>query len=252
VGEPGAWDGYVTTEVRIEVPGSGAVRVFPGPPLQATGQYPDPAGRPIAVITAHDPHGRVASGEENAEASKLLEDELTTRGLEWWPADGADPSWEHVQRSVAVPGLSEDDARALGARYGQEAVLIVSPASRKVIDCVSGRRSITGWVIAAEADLAAEEFEAAMEDDLDQLVTAHGPDPQAWGVPVLAQSRWDDGEDAAVAGEFLLRLGDRYVIYETEGVEWGWDHIDAPDDCAAVAAFAAAVGADDAAEAGEA
>jgi hypothetical protein len=252
--ESGAWESYVTTEVRIDLPG-GAVRVFPAPPLQASGRYPDPAGRPIAVVTAHNPQGRVVCGEANAAAQKLLEDELTGLGLEWWPAAGADPSWEHVERSVAVPGLSEADALALGAKYDQEAVFILTPASRKVIDCVTGRRSITGWVIAPEADLAAEEFEAALEDDLDRLVTSRGPDPRDWDVPVLAESRWGAGDEGAavawggamaggraVAGEYLVRLGDRYVIYETEGVEWGWDHIDAPDDESAIAAFQAAVG----------
>jgi hypothetical protein len=242
VAEPGAWEAYVTTEVRIEVPG-GAVRVFPGPPLQASGQYPDPAGRPIAVITAHNPHGRVSPDEANAAAARLLEEDITRRGLEWWPAAGADPAWEHVEQSVAIPGLSEADALALGAKYDQEAIFILTPASRKVIDCVTGRRSITGWVIAPEAALAAEEFEAALEDDLDRLVTSRGPDPRGWLVPVLAESRWAGGDEGApVAGEFLLRLGDRYVIYETEGVEWGWDHIAAPDDESAIAAFQAAVG----------
>jgi hypothetical protein len=251
--ESGAWDAYVTTEVRITVPlaegHGGAVRVFPAPPLQASGRYPDPAGRPIAVVTAHNPQRRVASDEANAAAQKLLEDELTSLGVEWWPAAEADPSWEHVERSVALPGMSEADALALGVKYDQEAIFILTPASRKVIDCVTGRRSITGWVIVPEADLAAEDFEAALEDDLDRLVTSRGPDPRDWEVPVLAESRWDDGDDGApvarggaVAGEFLLRLGDRYVIYETEGVEWGWDHIDAPDDESAIAAFRAAVG----------
>jgi hypothetical protein len=248
--ESGAWEAYVTTEVRIDVPG-GSVRVFPGPPLQASGSYPDPAGRPIAVLTAHNPQGRVVSDEANAAAQKLLEEELAGLGLEWWPAAGADPSWEHVEQGVAIPGMSEADALALGARYDQEAIFILTPASRKVIDCVTGRRSITGWVIVPEADLAAEEFETALEADLERLVTTRGPDPRDWDVPVLAESRWDAGDEGragawggavAVAGEYLLRLGSRYVIYETEGVEWGWDHIDAPDDESAIAAFQTAVG----------
>jgi hypothetical protein len=243
--EPSGWEAYITTEVRIELPG-GAVRVFPAPPLQASGTYPDPAGRPIAVITAHNPHGQLADPERNALAQARLEDDLTGRGLEWWPAAGADPTWEHVERSVAVPGLTEADALALGAKYEQEAIFVLTPASRKVIDCVTGRRTITGWVIAREADLAAEEFETALEDTLDHLVASHGPDPRGWNVPVLAESRWDSGGkdpgNGPVAGEFLVRVGGRYVIYETEGVDWGWDHIDASDDETAIAAFRAAVG----------
>jgi hypothetical protein len=223
--------------VRIEVPG-GAVRVFAAPPFQASGSYPDPAGRPIAVITAHNPYGRVASPEENEKAQGDLEAELTSQGREWWPAAGADPTWAHVEHSVAVPGMDEAEAVKLGARFRQEAIFIITPASRKVIDCVSGRRSITGWVIASESDLAADDFEVALERELEDLVTAHGPDPGGWGVPVLAESRWETG------GEFLLRIGEAYVIYETDSVEWDWDHIDASGDQSAVAAFREAVGED--------
>jgi len=227
----------VTTEVRIEVPG-GAVRVFAAPPFQASGSYPDPAGRPIAVITAHNPYGRVVSPEENEKAQADLEAGLTSQGREWWPAAGADPTWTHVEQSVAIPGMDEAEARELGARLHQEAIFIVTPASRKVIDCLSGHRSITGWVIAAEADLAEDDFEAALERELEQLVTAHGPDPGGWHVPVLAESRWETG------GEFLLRIDKAYVIYETDSVEWDWDYINAPGDESAVAAFREAVGED--------
>jgi hypothetical protein len=226
--QPAAWDAYVTTEVRIELPG-GAVRMVPGPPLQASGSYPDPEGRPIAVITAGAP----------------LAAELTSRGLPWWPAAGADPSWTHVEQGVAVPGLSEAEALALGTRYGQEVIIVLTPASRRVIDCATGRRSVTGWIIASEAELAGQELEADLEDDLEQLVADHGPDPRGWGIAVLADSRWDagsDGEGLPAAGEFLVRLRDCYVLYETEGVEWGWDHVDAADDDSAIAAFRGAVG----------
>jgi hypothetical protein len=241
--QPAAWEAYVATEARIELP-DGAIRVFPGPPLQASGPYPDPEGRPVTVITA----------------GASLAAELTSRGLPWWPATGADPTWTHVEQGVAVPGLSEADALALGARFGQEVIVVLTPASRRVIDCVTGRRSVTGWVIASEADLAHEDLEHDLEDDLDHLVANHGPDPRGWGIPVLAESRWDSGpsgeepggeepgdygiEQPPVAGEFLVLLREHYVIYETEGVEWGWDHIEAPDNESAIAAFRTAVGED--------
>jgi Protein of unknown function (DUF3293) len=227
--QPGAWESYVTTEARIDLPG-GAVRVFPGPPLQASGAYPDPAGRPITVINGD---ARLAA-------------ELTSRGLDWWPAASGDPSWTSVEEGVAVPGLSEADALALGARFGQEVIVVLTPASRRVIDCATARRSVTGWTIVGEAELGQEELEAALEDDLDHLVGEHGPDPRAWDVPVLAESRWGseepEGEGTPVTGEFLVLLREHYVIYETEGVDWGWDYIEAPDDESAIGAFRAAVG----------
>jgi hypothetical protein len=247
-GQSTAWESHVATEVRIELPG-GAVRVFPGPPLQASGPYPDPGGRPITVITAGAP----------------LTAELTRRGLHWWPAAGADSSWTRARQGAAVPGLSEADALELATRLGQEAIIVLTPASRRVIDCATGRRSVTGWVIVSEADLAEQDLEADLEDDLDLLVADHGPDPRGWGIPVLAESRWDSGpagpgpgsgepgspaqggpepvgDNPPVAGEFLVLLRGHYVIYETEGVEWGWDHIEAGDDESAIAAFRLAVG----------
>ena len=248
---PGAWDAYLTTEVSIDVPG-GAVRVFPAPPLQASGPYPDAEGRAIAVITAYNPGGVVADAAENERAQQALEDELTRLGLPFWPAAGASPDWRHVEPSVAVPGLAEPDALALGARYGQEAIFMLTPASRKVIDCTTGRRTMTGWVIVAEAELADEHDEAdepAMVAALERLAQEHGPDPRGWGGILLAESRWEPdepdkpdepGEPAdggQVSGEFLLRLGDRYVIYETNGDEWDWSELSSSDDTGAIEVF---------------
>jgi hypothetical protein len=242
---PTAWDAYLTAEVSIDAPG-GTVRVFPAPPLQASGQYPDPDGRAISVITAHNPGGVVAGAQENERAQRALEDELTQRGVPFWPAAGADPDWTHVEPSVAVLGMAEPDALALAARYGQEAIFVLTPASRKVIDCATGRRAMTGWVIAAEADLADEHDEAdeaAIMATLERLAREHGPDPRDWGGLLLAESRWDlDGpgeltDGGEVGGEFLLRLDGRYVIYETNGVEWDWSDVQVADDAAAIETF---------------
>jgi hypothetical protein len=245
---PGAWDAYLTTEVSIDVPG-GAVRVFPAPPLQASGRYPDAEGRAIAVITAYNPGGVVADAVDNERAQQALEDELARMGVPFWPAAGASPDWRHVEPSVAVPGLAEPDALALGARYGQEAIFMLTPVSRKVIDCTTGRRTMTGWVIVAEAELADEHDEAdeaAIVAALERLAQEHGPDPRDWGGALLAESRWEpDGrsepgepaDDGQVSGEFLLRLSDRYVIYETNGDEWDWSELSSPDDTTAIEAF---------------
>jgi hypothetical protein len=269
---PETWDAYVTAEIRIEVPGeTGAVRVFAAPPLHTSGQYPDPAGRALPVITAHNPHGAIVADEVNAAAQRRLEAELDGLGLEWWPAAGADPAWTHVEQSVAVPGMSEADALDLGSRYGQLAIFVLTPAGRKVIDCATGRRSITGWIIAAEAGLTADGQEDDCADDaladdghsegdhavaakLAELAEARGTDPSGWDVLVLAESRWEpaDNGDGPAAGEFLLRLEGAgpatcYVVYETDGVEWEWESLDArdaADDESAIAAFKAATGAE--------
>jgi hypothetical protein len=250
---PGAWEAYITTEVSIGAPG-GAVRVFPAPPLQASGQYPDAEGRAIAVITAHNPGGVIAAAADNDRAQRALEEELARMGLPCWPAAGADPDWTHVEPGVAVPGMAEHDALGLGAKYGQEAIFMLTPASWKVIDCATGRRTVTGWVIVAEADLADEHDEADEAEvvaALERLAGEFGPDPRDWGGVLLAESRWElaglsaDGDltdDGEVGGEFLLRLGDRYVIYETNGAEWDWSGLQVADDATAIESFSDYVG----------
>jgi hypothetical protein len=247
---PGAWETFLTAELSIEAP-DGAVRVFPAPPLQASGGYPDAEGRAIAVITACNPGGVVVGDAENERAQRALEDDLARMGVPFWHAAGADPDWTHVEPSVAVPGLSETDALELGARYGQAAIFVLTPVSRKVIDCATGRRTMTGWVIVAEADLA-DEHEEADEAEVvaavERLEREFGPDPRDWDGVLLAESRWEpeeadvdedsaEADGAEVGGEFLLRLGNHYVIYETNGVEWDWSELQASDDAAAIEAF---------------
>jgi len=141
---PGRWDAYLSAELRIETP-AGAVLVSPMPLMQTTGEYPDPRGRTIAVITAHNPGGQPAGEEANAAAQRALEAELDHRGLTWWRADGADPSWTHVEESAAIPGLALPDAIALGARFGQEAIFLLSRTSLTVADCATGQVAMTGW-----------------------------------------------------------------------------------------------------------
>jgi hypothetical protein len=245
-----AWDAYLSAEIRIDLPG-GAVRVLPAPVMQASGEFPDPAGRPVAVLTAHNPGGISAGPAANAQAQALLESELASRGHRWWPSAGADPSWTHVEDGVAIPGISEAEALELGASFGQEAIFVLTPASRRLIDCVTGRRAVTGWVIVAEAGLAGDdrpdEGDRATEAALERLAGKLGSDPRAWGASwdgaVLAESRWDPGESGGAdggipaGGDFLVRLGGRYVIYQTDGADWEWDDLDAGDDAMAVARF---------------
>jgi hypothetical protein len=253
-----AWDAYLSAEIRIDLPG-GAVRVFPAPAMQASGAFPDPAGRPVTVLTAHNPGGVVADPAVNARAQALLEGALAGRGRAWWPAAGADPSWSHVEDSVAIPGISEAEGRELGAAFGQEAIYVLTPTSRRLIDCVTGRRSVTGWVIVPEADLAddgtagddlAVEGDRETEAALERLVGALGPDPRAWVAAgdgaVLAESRWEAGAaiepgdtagDGPASGDFLVRIGGTYVIYQTDGADWEWDDLDAADDATAIARF---------------
>ena len=243
------WDAYVSAELRIETP-DGPVHVYPAPALQATGEYPDPGRRRIAVITAHNPGGEDVVPEANAVAHRELIAELDRRSLTWWPAAGADPSWEHVEESVAIPGLSQSDALELGAKFGQEAIFLLSPTGLRVIDCATGRMSMTGWHIEPAGDPDHEHDDEAYDQshDADIEVTVHDHLTAVVGVPglVLADSRWNAGGDDNVnddnpgdppGGEYLLRLGDRYAIFQTNGDESELDDLDADSDATAIAAF---------------
>jgi len=149
--ESGAWDAYVGAVMRIEAP-SGVFWVRPAPVARTNGEYPDPAGRAIYVMTAHNPGGRITSDTANALAEARLTAELERRELVWWPAAGGDPSWTHVEPGAAVIGMDEADAIALGAEFGQEAIFALTPADRRVIGCAGRRVVATGWSSAPGAD----------------------------------------------------------------------------------------------------
>jgi hypothetical protein len=144
--ELGGWDAYTSSLVRIAPPG-GVIWLRPAPITRTQGRYPDPDGRPISVITAHNPAGRLASDDANAAAQARLESELRRRGLTWWPAAGGDPSWTHVEASVALVGVPEADAVALGAEFKQDAIFIFTPAVRRIVSCTDDRVVTTGWSI---------------------------------------------------------------------------------------------------------
>jgi hypothetical protein len=152
-GNSSRWSAYIDAVLRIEAP-SGVIWVRPAPVARTSGEYPEPDGRAICVITAHNPGGRAALDSENAAAQVQLVAELEEQGLTWWPAAGGDSSWTHVEESAAVVGMDEADAIALGARFGQDAIFVLTPEDRRVAGCAERRVVATGWSIEPEADPA--------------------------------------------------------------------------------------------------
>jgi hypothetical protein len=144
------WAAYRDAVIRLETPG-GVAWVAPAPVTLTRGTYPDPEGRVICVITAHNPGGQAVSEEENAREQERLERELTRRGWTWWRAAGGDPSWEHVEASAAVVGVEESEVVTLGAEFGQDAIFVLTPADRRIVGCTDKRVTATGWSIEREA-----------------------------------------------------------------------------------------------------
>jgi len=151
-GTPRNWDLYRTAVVDIRF-GERAVRVAPRPRDTAEGFFPVPAGSgaTVHVITAWNPRGRTASDDANARDQRLLLDEVRRRGLTSWPAVGGDVSGTHREEGVAVVGLGDAAARALGRRFGQDAVFAWSPDAWRVLACGSGAVAVSGWAASGRA-----------------------------------------------------------------------------------------------------
>ncbi len=82
------------------------------------------AARSWAFVTAVNPESRVLPEAVNAERNAELKREIERCGWSFWPGvgrpDGGDWSPEP---SFLVVGISREQAAALGARYGQNAVV---------------------------------------------------------------------------------------------------------------------------------
>ncbi|MFD5656082.1 DUF3293 domain-containing protein [Streptomyces hirsutus] len=142
---PRNWELYRNAVVDIHFQDR-TVRVEPRSPGTAEGFFPEPAGNAaLHVITAWNPYGRTVSAERNARAQGLLLDELDRQRLTWWPAAGGDACGTHVEESVAVAGLSDDAARELGRRFGQDAVFTWTPDAWCVSACDSDLAAVSGW-----------------------------------------------------------------------------------------------------------
>jgi hypothetical protein len=89
----------------------------------------------VHVLTAWNPGDERPSREENDAASEKLRIELVSRGLSPCRAVGADPDSGHAEESWAVVGLSDDEARAIGAAFGQVAVFRLTATGQAVLAC---------------------------------------------------------------------------------------------------------------------
>jgi hypothetical protein len=87
------------------------------------------------VITAWNPGDARPTRQENDFASVRLREVLTARGLEPFHAVGADPDSDHFEESWAVTGLDDQEARAIGAEFGQVAVFRIADGIQTVLAC---------------------------------------------------------------------------------------------------------------------
>jgi hypothetical protein len=116
---------YLKTEVSVEVDG----RLVPASTALAS------HGGPLHVITAWNPGEARPTREENEKVNSELRARLLAMGLHPLRALGADPDSDHAEESWAVIGLSDDQARVLGAEFGQVAVFRLAAGAQTVLAC---------------------------------------------------------------------------------------------------------------------
>ena len=153
------WESYTKAHVRVASP-TGPVEVRPARFGQESGPFPDPAGRTIHIITAYNPNGRDQSQTVNEKAHGRLLATLHERGVEYWDASGGDASWTRVEQGVAIVGISEDEALALGRKFNQEAVFAWTPKMWCVLRCDGTGGSTSGWI---SSDQAKRDLQAAVD-----------------------------------------------------------------------------------------
>jgi hypothetical protein len=138
---------YAESEIRIEHPIAGSLHVRPLRDGTTVGAFPEPTGSTIYVITAHNP-GRHWSDAENAARHRQLQRRLAElRGVQLWPAVGGDVEWTHTEESIAVVGLTDEQAIALGADFEQEAVFAWTPQNLAVLPCDGSAALVRGWSV---------------------------------------------------------------------------------------------------------
>lgn len=144
------WQAYLSTYVRIQPPELGRIEVRPAPIGHIEGQFPDPSGRTIFVMTAHNPGHQLSAEDNDRRQSALVRavHELPTASA--WPAVGGDPSWQHSEESLAILGIAENDAVALARSFDQDAIFAWTPSEWVLVACEFDRRQAAGWSAAVE------------------------------------------------------------------------------------------------------
>jgi hypothetical protein len=141
-GDP--WASYARTVVEIVRPGVGDIVVRAAPPGNV-GEWPWPSPGPVHILTAWDPGSERRNEADNRRRQAALEADLRGSAGITWAAEGIDPVSGHREEGVAVCGITESDAEALGARYGQAAIFAWTPTEWTIVACGEGRRVVSGW-----------------------------------------------------------------------------------------------------------
>lgn len=138
------WDPWRTTVVDLELPDGRRATLRPEP-----GSCDFPAGyERFHVLTSDNPNGERLPPEVNTRRRAYLAARLERTGVAHWASTGRDPASDWHEPGFLVAGLTDDDARALGAALGQVAIFAWSPDRWSILACVTGRRTDLPWSLA--------------------------------------------------------------------------------------------------------
>ncbi len=145
LGPDDAWAQYA--RVVVEIHRAGQPIVVRAAPAGQVGEWPWARPEPVHILTAWNPGELQPGVEANRRRQARLEADVVPRAAATWAAYGMDPATGMRDEGVAVRGLDEDAARALGARYGQDAIFSWTPDEWAIVACAGPRRVTFGWAL---------------------------------------------------------------------------------------------------------
>ncbi len=109
-------------------------------------RYPVPPPWPaFALVTAHNPHGRIIPPAENDARAAALRARLTRAGLPWVAVDAGAADFSHCEASLAI-ACTLDEGLALARDEEQVALFWVEAGGLWLVDCASeARHYVAGW-----------------------------------------------------------------------------------------------------------
>ena len=132
------WDAYRRTTYAART-SAGEIQIHPGLPSQDLDALLDQCGADQwAYLTAYNPGSRLLSSEENVGRQQALLQAVQDRGLTVFEGESVlDPAAWPPEPSLLILGMPPDEARSLGRRFGQLAI-------------VAGRRGEPARLVACE------------------------------------------------------------------------------------------------------
>jgi len=100
--------------------------------------------KPFAILTAHNPGGKIVDLETNTEADKELRRSLSRKSLPKHRITAVAEDWSHEEKSFAVWGLTHAAAAQIGRDFGQNAYFWVENDTVHVHSCHTQEKQKVG------------------------------------------------------------------------------------------------------------